>query len=87
MQHETQEVNCTCNFRPTQLQWVGGALILFVVPNGCLPGAVAACRAGIGECTKNPTYMHRHCRLSCKLCSKDKVTQEAAHKPAAAAAA
>lgn len=44
--------------------------------------------AGTGECEKNPSYMHRHCRLSCKLCSKDAVVQEAGlTRPGAAQAA
>ena len=29
--------------------------------------------ASSGECDKNPGYMHKECRLSCKLCTTNSV--------------
>jgi hypothetical protein len=35
-------------------------------------------RAEHGECKTNPSYMGKHCRLSCKLCSTAGATTAAA---------
>lgn len=42
--------------------------------------------AGIGECDKNPGYMHSACKLSCKRCDPEKDKEKEAGMKGAAAA-
>jgi hypothetical protein len=56
---------------------------------GCVDGHEnCAYWASIGECDKNPGYMHKACKLACKKCdpAKDKEGAAAAAGQAAAAA-